>query len=85
MLEIQKYLFSYQLKKNQSFIDKSLEVLVENKMHEQGKLFGRNNYLNSVIFDGDEDNIGKLVKVKINSCNQNSLFGSIEKNNVRAA
>ena len=85
LLEIQKYLFSYQLKKNQSFIDKSLEVLVENKMHEQGKLFGRNNYLNSVIFDGDEDNIGKLVKVKINSCNQNSLFGSIEKNNVRAA
>ena len=49
------------------------------------KRFGRNNYLNSVIFDGDEDNIGKLVKVKINSCNQNSLFGSIEKNNVRAA
>ena len=85
LLEIQKYLFSYQLKKNQSFIGKSLEILVENKMHKQGKLFGRNNYLNSVIFDGDEDNIGKLVKVKINSCNQNSLFGSIEKNNVRAA
>ena len=29
--------------------------------------------------------IGKLIKVKIEECNQNSLFGKIEKNNMRAA
>ena len=54
-------------------------------MQDQTKLFGRNNYLNSVIFKGDEKNIGKIIKVKIESCNQNSLFGKIAHNNMRAA
>ena len=35
-------------------------------------------------FDGDEDDIGKLVKVNIENSNQNSLFGKIEKK-MRAA
>ena len=45
----------------------------------------RNNYLNSVIFEGDEKNIGKIIKVKIANCNQNSLFGEVVNNNMRAA
>jgi len=78
--EIQKYLFSYQINKNRSFERKSVEVLVENRIQDQVKLFGRNKFNNSVIFVGDENNIGKLVKVKIESTNQNSLFGKIENN-----
>ena len=70
---------------NKSFVNKSIEVLAENKIKGQNKLFGRNKYLNSVIFNGDEKNIGKIIKVKIESCNQNSLFGKIENNNMRAA
>ena len=54
-------------------------------MKNQNKYFGRNKYLSSVIFNGDEKKIGKLIKVKIEECNQNSLFGKIEKNNMRAA
>jgi len=83
---IQKYLFDHQISMNRSFEKKSIEVLVENKIQDQSKLFGRNKYLNSVIFDGDENNIGKMLKVKIESSNQNSLFGKIENNkSMRAA
>ena len=82
---IQKILFSQQMKMNKSFENKSVDVLVENEIKEQNKLFGRNKYLNSVIFKGDKKNIGKIVKVKIDRCNQNSLFGSIDYNNMRAA
>ena len=70
---------------NKSFQNKSVDVLVENEIKQQNKLFGRNKYLNSVIFKGDKKNIGKIVKVKIDSCNQNSLFGIIDQNNMRAA
>ena len=84
--KIQKYLFNHQISMNRSFEKKSIEVLVENKIQGQSKLFGRNKYLNSVIFDGDENNIGKMLKVKIESSNQNSLFGKIENNkSMRAA
>ena len=84
--KIQKYLFDHQISMNRSFEKKSIEVLVENKIQDQQKLFGRNKYLNSVIFDGDENNIGKMLKVKIESSNQNSLFGKIENNkSMRAA
>ncbi len=84
--KIQKYLFDHQISMNRSFEKKSIEVLVENKIQGQSKLFGRNKYLNSVIFDGHENNIGKMLKVKIESSNQNSLFGKIENNkSMRAA
>ena len=42
------------------------------------KLFGRTEYMTSVIFDGSSDYIGKIVKVEIISSNQNSLFGIIK-------
>ena len=41
--------------------------------------------MNSVIFEGDEKNIGRMLRIKIDKVNQNSLFGKIEKNNKRAA
>ena len=63
---------------------KSVEVLVENKLENQKKYFGRNKYLPSVIFDGPEDIIGKLVKVKIENSNQNSLFGKLDNKMVAA-
>ncbi|OUX32050.1 MAG: tRNA (N6-isopentenyl adenosine(37)-C2)-methylthiotransferase MiaB [Pelagibacteraceae bacterium TMED268] len=85
LIKVQKILFSHQLEMNKSFKNKSIDILVENKMKEQNKLFGRNKYLNSVIFEGDEKNIGKIIKVKIANCNQNSLFGEVVNNNMRAA
>ena len=64
----------------------SIEVLVENKMKNQNIYFGRNIFLNSVIFEGEEKYIGKLVDVKITKTNRNSLFGKIDENKkMRAA
>ena len=54
-------------------------------MHGQDKLFGRNQYMNSVIFEGNSNLIGKNTNVKIEQANQNSLFGKIKKNNMKAA
>ena len=75
---IQKYLFENQKNINKSFENKIVDVLVENKIKDQTKLFGRNKYMNSVIFEGEENSIGKIVKVKILDSNQNTLFGKIE-------
>ena len=85
LLKIQEYLFKYQLNKNQSFINKSIDVLVENQLVGQKNLFGRNQYMNSVIFEGNKNFIGKNLNIKIEHVNQNSLFGKIEKSNMRAA
>ena len=79
LLKIQEHLSKHQLRMNESLINKSIDVLVENKIDGQSKLFGRNMYMNSVIFDGEIKNIGKELKVKINKVNKNSLFGKIEK------
>ena len=86
LLKVQEILFKFQKKKNNSLIGKNIEVLVENKTKDENKLFGRNKYLNSVIFEGNEKNIGKIVNVKVDSCNQNSLFGKIKlEKNMEAA
>ena len=85
LIKTQEHLFKFQLNMNKSFINKSIDVLVENKIEGQGQLFGRNQYMNSVIFEGNSDLIGKNRNIKIEKVNQNSLFGKIEKNNMKAA
>ena len=86
LVNIQKVLEGHQIKKNQTLLDKSIEVLVENRLKDQNKYFGRNVFLNSVIFDGDEKYIGKVVHVKITKFNRNTLFGKIdESKNMRVA
>ena len=85
LLQIQDHLFKFQLNMNKSFIDKSIDVLVENQISGQKKLFGRNQYMNGVIFEGNQNFIGKNVNIKIEHVNQNNLFGKSEKKNMRAA
>ncbi len=81
---IQDKLSNNQVELNKSLENKMLEVLVENKLDYQEKYFGRNKFLNSVIFEGNENHIGKLVNVYIEKSNRNSLFGRID-NNMEAA
>ena len=78
---IQEKLFQHQREKNKSLESKYIDVLVENELKDQNKLFARNDYMTSVIFDGSKDLIGKVVPVKIKNSNQNSLFGEIDLNN----
>ena len=84
LIIIQKKLFNNQIQINKSMEKQSIEVLVENKLKNQNKYFGRNKYLSSVIFDGSENITGKLVKVKIENSNQNSLFGKLDNKMVAA-
>ena len=84
LIVIQKKLFNNQIELNKSMENKEVEVLVENKLENQNKYFGRNKYLSSVIFEGPDDSLAKIVKVKINNSNQNGLFGKIEKKMVAA-
>ena len=80
LITIQEKLFNNQIELNKSMENQKIEVLIENKLSGQNKLFGRNKYLSSVIFEGNESLIGNLVDVKITSSNQNTLFGITEKN-----
>ena len=84
LITIQEKLFNNQIELNKSLEGKNLEVLVENKLENQNKFFGRNKFLTSVIFDSDESYIGKLIKVNIEKSNQNSLFGKVI-DNMKAA
>ena len=78
LIELQSYLFQNQINHNKSLENKDVDVLVENKIKDQDKFFGRNEYFNSVIFEGKNDDIGKIIKVNIENTNKNTLFGKIK-------
>ena len=84
LIELQSLLFQNQIDHNKSLENKKISVLVENRIEDQNKFFGRNEYFNSVIFDAEDKDIGKTVKVIIKNSNQNTLFGKIE-NKLKAA
>ena len=73
--KVQKQLFEHQISMNKSLENNEIDVLVENKTNESSKFFGRSEYMTSVIFDGNDQDMGNIVKVKINNSNQNTLFG----------
>ncbi len=84
--KVQRQLFDHQILMNKSLENKQIEVLVENRTKESNKFFGRSEYMTSVIFDGNDQEIGNVIKVKITNSNQNTLFGeSIKKTEKRVA
>ena len=50
---------------NKSLERKYIDVLVENKMRKSSHFFGRSEYMTPVIFDGNDYNVGEVIKVKI--------------------
>ncbi len=73
---IQKALFKNQMEKNKSLENQIVSVLVEGWNDDNTKLFGRSEHMTSVLFEGYDNLIGKVVKVKILRSNQNTLFGT---------
>ena len=73
--KVQKQLYEHQILMNKSLETQEIDVLVENKTRENNKFFGRSEYMTSVIFDGNDEDIGRVIKVKINKSNRNTLFG----------
>ena len=84
LIKLQSLLFNNQIEHNKLQENKEIDVLVENKLKDQKEYFGRNEYLNSVILDADEEDIGKIVKVNVEKSNQNTLFGKV-KHKMKAA
>jgi tRNA-2-methylthio-N6-dimethylallyladenosine synthase len=83
---IQKKLFNNQIEMNKSLENKIIDVLVENRTDDKTKLFARSEYMTSVLFNGSDNLIGKIVKVKIQNSNQNTLFGeTVDQSNQRVA
>lgn len=75
--KIQNILFENQIQMNKSLEGKVIDVLVENLTDDKSKVFGRSEYMTSVIFNGKKNDIGKIVQVKIKDSSRNTLFGEI--------
>jgi tRNA-2-methylthio-N6-dimethylallyladenosine synthase len=84
--KIQQQLYENQIKMNKSLENKTINVLVENLTDDKSQVFGRSEYMTSVIFNGKKEDIGKIMAVKINKSNRTTLFGeSIVNSNQRVA
>ena len=79
---LQTTLEEFQLKENSSYVEKYCKILVENKLNNQEKYFGRTKYMTPVKFESNSCSPGEIVNVKITSYNKNGLFGlhEIKKN-----
>ena len=73
--KIQSELYDNQMQMNKLLEDETINVLVENLTDDKTQVFGRSEYMTSVIFNGKKDDIGKIVPVKINKSNRSTLFG----------
>ena len=74
---VQNLLEKIQINKNKSEINKIKKVLIENKMKNQNKYFGRTEDLTPVIVESTSDkDIGEIINVEITGNNRNSLFGA---------
>ena len=75
--KVQKILFDNQIEKNKSLVNKVINVLSENQTKDKTKIFGRSEYMTPVTFEGTEKDVGKILKIKINNSNRNTLFGNV--------
>ena len=73
--KIQNQLFSNQIDMNKSLENKTLEVLAENLTDDKKYVFGRSEYMTPVIFEGNKEDIGKILQIKIKLFNRSTLFG----------
>ncbi len=78
--KVQNALFENQILKNKSLKNTILNVLAENLTSDKKMVFGRSEHMTSVIFNGNKEDIGKIVKVKIKQSNRSSLLGEINNN-----
>ena len=82
---MQNILENFQNENNKKYLQQNCEVLIENKLNNQEKYFGRTKHMTSVIFKTDNCKIGELANVKTTSFNQKNLFGIYKTNKMKAA
>jgi len=77
---IQNQLYENQITMNKSLENKIINVLVENLTDDKTQVFGRSEYMTSVIFNGKKEDIGKILPVRIIKSNRSTLFGEVINN-----
>tara|TARA_B100000214_G_scaffold277809_1_gene207581 strand:- start:155 stop:1459 length:1305 start_codon:yes stop_codon:yes gene_type:complete len=76
LIILQNLLNNIQNNYNKSQIGKNKKVLIENKIKNQEKYFGRTDSFTPVVTENiDNKDIGKIINVRIKDCNKNTLFG----------
>ena len=76
LIILQNLLEDIQIKENKKKVGRLKEVLIENKMKNQSKYFGRiNNSTPVAISNVNAKDIGKIIHVRIKNYNRNILFG----------
>ena len=80
LVEFQSLADKIKINYRKELINKNAKVLFENKVKNENKYFGRDEYFNSVIVESKSNLIGKIKDVKILTVNQNTLFGEINSN-----
>jgi len=78
--KVQNQLYKNQTEMNKSIENKTINVLVENLTDDKKQVFGRSEYMTSVIFNGKKEDIGKIMAVKVNKSNRTTLFGELDIN-----
>tara|TARA_Y100000590_G_scaffold264767_1_gene297567 strand:- start:179 stop:1477 length:1299 start_codon:yes stop_codon:yes gene_type:complete len=83
--QLQNLLDNIQIENNKKYLEKNCKVLIENKLKNQNKYFGRTKHMLPVIFESNNCKLGNFINVKINSYNRNNLFSFCNTNKVKAA
>jgi tRNA-2-methylthio-N6-dimethylallyladenosine synthase len=80
LVEFQSAAKKIKIEYRKSLLFKTSNVLFENKLKNENKYFGRDEYSNPVIVDSDKSLSGQIKTVKIVKANQNTLLGEITSN-----
>ena len=83
--KLQNVLEKLQHKNNSNYLGKCCEVLIENKLNDQEKYFGRTKHMTPVIVESNNCRPGELVNVMITSFNMKNLFGFNKNSKEQAA
>jgi|TARA_B110001452_G_C15222926_1_gene423918 tRNA-2-methylthio-N6-dimethylallyladenosine synthase len=83
--KVQNVLNQIQLRDNKLHENQFCQILVENKLKNEEKYFGRTKFMTPVKFVSNNCKPGDLVNVQITSFNQNGLFGFHKSNKAEAA
>ena len=75
---LQNLLFSYQLKFNKDSVGKIMPVLFEIKGRHKGQLIGRTPYMQNLHAELDNNNLNRIVSVRVTDATTNSLSGVME-------
>ncbi len=75
LARLQEMLTDHQMAFQQSMVGKTLPVLVEKQGREAGQMVGKSPYLHAVHFLAEPTAVGKVVQVRVEGSERNSLSG----------